>query len=76
MKQKEERKASAAVAFNNPLEYLGIFSGFDTYAFNTKDNYYQLKHTDNTWSMLCKGGYLIITNIVVVVILNTHLRNL
>jgi hypothetical protein len=70
------KKVSAAAGSNNPLEYLGIFSGFDTYAFNNKDIYYQLKYTDKTWSLLCKNGYLIITNITVIILLNTCLKSL
>jgi hypothetical protein len=70
------KKASAVAGSSNPLEYLGIFSGFDNYAFNNKDIYYQLKYTDKTWSLLCKNGYLIITNITVIILLNTCLKSL
>lgn len=76
MKQKGGETVLGLAGFNNPLEYLGIFSGFDTYAFNKDEIYYQLKYTDNTWSILRKDGYLIIENIVVIILLNNHLEKL
>ena len=76
MKQKEAKTELGLVGSNNPLEYLGMFSGYDNYALNINEVYYQLKYTEKTWSILCKGGYLIIENISLIVLLNNHLKKL
>lgn len=70
------KKVSDQAGFRSSLEYLGVFSGFDNYIFNNKDTYYQLKYSDNIWSLLCKNGYLIITNVTIIILLNTHLNNI